>query len=60
LNMRHIGMKFVPWLLTNGQKQWRVNVYLELREKANEDPTFISGIIMGYKSWIYGYDPETK
>jgi hypothetical protein len=33
---------------------------LELREKANEDPTFISRIITGDESWIYGYDPETK
>jgi hypothetical protein len=33
---------------------------LELREKANEDPTFISRIITGGENWIYGYDPETK
>jgi hypothetical protein len=33
---------------------------LELREKANEDPTFISRIITSDESWIYGYDPETK
>jgi hypothetical protein len=47
LNMSHIATKFVPWLLTNDQKQWHVNVYLEVLEKANEDPTFISKIIMG-------------
>jgi hypothetical protein len=35
-------------------------VCLELREEANEDPTFISRIITGNKSWIYGYDSETK
>jgi hypothetical protein len=29
-------------------------------EKANEDPTFISRIITGDGSWIYGCDPETK
>jgi hypothetical protein len=45
--------------LTNDQKQWHVNVCLELREKANEDQTFISRIITGNESWIYGYDPET-
>jgi hypothetical protein len=55
-NMRCIAAKFVPRLLTNDQK----HVYLELWEKANEDPTFISRIIMGDESWIYGYDPETK
>jgi hypothetical protein len=41
-------------------KQRRVHVCLKLREKANEDKTFISRIIMGDKSWICGYNPETK
>jgi hypothetical protein len=54
-----IAMKFVPQLLTSDQKQRRINVCLELREKANEEPTFISRIITGDESWIYGYDPET-
>jgi hypothetical protein len=64
LNMCHIATKFSPRLLTNDQKQRRINVCLELRGKANEDPTFthISRIIMGDESWIYlyGYDPETQ
>jgi hypothetical protein len=58
--MRHIAAKFAHRLLTNDQRQRRVNVCLQLQEKANEEPTFISMIIMGDKSWIYGYDPETK
>jgi hypothetical protein len=35
---------------------------LELRGKANEDPTFthISRIITDDKIWIYSYDTETK
>jgi hypothetical protein len=33
---------------------------LELREKANEATAFISRIIKDDKSWIHGYDPETK
>jgi hypothetical protein len=57
--MRCIATKFVPQLLANDKKQRRVNVCLELREKANEDPNFISRIT-GDESWIYGYDPETK
>jgi hypothetical protein len=40
--------------------QQRVNMYLELREKANEDPTFITRIITGDKSLIYGYHAEKK
>jgi hypothetical protein len=59
--MHRIAAKFIPWLLTNDQKRWCINMCLELWEKANEDPTFppMSGIIMGDKSRIYGY-PETK
>jgi hypothetical protein len=62
LNMCRIAAKFVPQLLTNNQKQWRINMCLELQEKADKGPTFthISRIITGDKSWIYGYDPETK
>jgi hypothetical protein len=57
--MHCIAAKFVAQLLTNDQKEQCLNVCLELREKANEDPTFTSifRIIMGDKSWIY--DPET-
>jgi hypothetical protein len=60
MNMRRIASNFVPRLSTNDQKQRCVNVCLELREKANEDPTFISKIVTGDDSWIYGYDSETK
>jgi hypothetical protein len=59
-NMRLITLKFVPRILTNDRKQRRVNGCLELRENANEDPTFICRIITGDESWIYGYDPETR
>jgi hypothetical protein len=61
LNMgRRIAAKFFPRHLTNDHKQLGINVCLELREKANEDPTFISSIITGDESWIYGYHPEEK
>ena len=60
LNMRRIAAKFVPRLLTTDQKQRRVDVCSELRELANNDPSFLSTIITGDESWCYGYDPETK
>jgi hypothetical protein len=50
LNVCRIAVKFVPRLLTNDRKQENINMCLELREKANEDPTFISRIIMGDES----------
>jgi hypothetical protein len=58
--MHCIATEFIPKLLRNDQKQWCINMYLELQEKANEDPAFISRIITGDESWIYGYGPETK
>jgi hypothetical protein len=60
VNMGCIAAKLVPRFLTNDEKQRRVNACLERREKAKEDPTFISRIITGDGSWIYGYAPETK
>jgi hypothetical protein len=50
LNMGRVAAKSVPRLLTNDQKQRRINVCLKLWEKANEDPTFISRIIKGEES----------
>jgi hypothetical protein len=38
----------------------RVNVCEELRQIAFDDATFVSRIITGDKSWIYGYGPEAK
>jgi hypothetical protein len=58
--MRRIAAKFVPRLLTNDQKQRRVNGCLELRQKVNENPNLISRIITGDEILIYGYDPETE
>jgi hypothetical protein len=51
-DMRIFAAKFVPRLLSNDQKQRRVNVWLKPLEKANEDPTFphISRIITGDES----------
>jgi hypothetical protein len=59
-NKRRIAAKFIPRFLTNNQTQWRANMCLDLQEKTNKNPTFISKIIMDDESWIYDYDPETK
>jgi metal-dependent amidase/aminoacylase/carboxypeptidase family protein len=50
----------VPRILTVDQKQQCVNVYEELRQIASDDATFLSRVITGDLSWIYGYDLETK
>ena len=56
--MRRVPTKFVPRLLSVDQKQ-RLDVCLELKENAANDPSFLSNVIKGDETWIYAYDPET-
>ena len=59
--MNRVAAKFVPRILTADQKQQqRFSVCTELRQLASDDETFLSRVITGDESWVYGYDPETK
>ena len=60
LQMRRVSAKFVPQLLTVEQKEDRVPVCTDLRERAQNDPNFLSSVTTGDKFWVFGYDPETK
>jgi len=60
LSMRHISARIVPRLLSDDQKALRVSICWELKQQARDDPNFISNIITGDETWVYGYDPETK
>ncbi|CAN7982509.1 unnamed protein product [Ixodes pacificus] len=60
LQMRRVSAKFVPRLLTVEQKDDRVSICTDLRERVQNDPNFMSSVITGDKSWVNGYDPETK
>jgi hypothetical protein len=60
LNMRRIVAKFVPQLLQNEQKQHCLQVCRGLQQQLQEDPNFLSKVVTGDKSWVYGYDPDTK
>ena len=57
--MHRIAAKFVPRLLTDGQKQNRVDVSQELLDRANGD-NFLKSIMTRDGTWVYGYDVETK
>jgi len=57
--MRRVTAKFVPRLLTAEQDD-RVSICSDLRDRAHNDPNFMSAVITGDECWIYGYDPETK
>jgi hypothetical protein len=58
--MRRISALFVPRLLTDYQKALRVSVWRELKQQARDETNFISNIITGDETWVYGYEPETK
>jgi hypothetical protein len=59
-NMHRVAAKFVPWLLTPEQKEHSVAICQEPRQRAVDDPSFMSRVITGDDSWVYGYDPEIK
>jgi len=58
--MRHVASIFVPKLLSVDQKQQRLDVCLDLKERAAKAPSFLSNVITGDETWVYAYDPETK
>ena len=58
--MRRTAAKFVPCLLNNDQQDHQIQVCTKLHEAVRHDPNFLSKVITGDESWVYGYDPETK
>ncbi|XP_046391486.1 protein GVQW3-like [Ischnura elegans] len=53
LSMRKICAKLVPKVLSDAQKQQRVEVCNELLELCEEDPNFLDNVITGDESWIF-------
>jgi len=60
LKMRRVTSKFMPRLLSVEQKQQRLDVCLDLKRNAANDPSLLSNVITGDETWVYAYDPETK
>jgi len=58
LNMNHVAAKFVPRLLTEDQKNSRLNICYDLREQVGNDPQILSKVVTGDEIWCYSYDPE--
>jgi hypothetical protein len=58
--MRWTAAKFVPRLLTDDQKQHRLEVSTELKGYARNDPYVLSNFVTGDENWIYVHDPELK
>jgi len=58
LKTRRVASKFVPSLLSVDQQ--RLDLCLDLKENASNNPSFLSNVITGDETWVYAYDPETK
>ena len=53
LKMRRVASKFVPRLLSVDQKQQRLDVCLDLKQYAANDPSFLSNVITGEETRVY-------
>jgi len=49
-----VTAKFVPRLLMAEQKDERVSICTDLRDRAQNDPNFMSSVITGDECWVYG------
>ena len=58
--MRCVTVKFVPRLLMAEQKDCRVSICTDLRDRAQNYPNCMSSVIIGDECWVYGYDLDTK
>ena len=58
--MRQVSAKFMLHLLTDTQKENRVEISQELLANANGNENFLKNIITGDETWVYGYDVETR
>ncbi|GFX99029.1 protein GVQW3 [Trichonephila clavipes] len=60
LGMTRVCTKFIPKLLSDQQKNLRLEIAQDNLEMINSDENFLKKIITGDETWVYGYDPETK
>jgi histone-lysine N-methyltransferase SETMAR len=60
LQMRRLSAKFVPRLLSDDQKDNRVEINQEMLANANGNENFLKNIITEDETWVHRYDVETK
>ena len=58
--MRKVCAKLVPKILSEDQKQRRVDFCKDMLEKIRDDPNILYQVITGDETWVFQYDPETK
>lgn len=61
LGLRKVCARWVPHLLTDEQKQCRVQLASEIVKKYDKcDPRRLDEVVTGDETWIYNFEPETK
>lgn len=60
MQMRKVCAKLVPKILTDEQRELRVQRSQELLDLIENDPDFLNSVVTGDESWIFEYDPESK
>ena len=50
----------MPKLLSVDQKHQRLDVCLDLKKNAANDPSFLSNVITSDETWAYAYDLKPK
>ena len=60
LGMRKICSHFVPHLLTEQQKEKRMESANDFIDMCHQDSSFLTTIVTGDETWCYQFDPETK
>jgi len=58
--MRKVCAKMVPKLLSDGQKERRKELCLDLLQRNENEPDLLNSIITCDETWVFTYDPETK
>ena len=58
--MHCISAKFVPRLLTDGQKENRFSISQDMLANTDGDKNFLKNVITGDETWVYNYDVKTK
>jgi hypothetical protein len=60
LGTRKVSAKMVPRILSDDQKQQRLDVCSDLSRQLAEGKNFLDRVIMDDESWCFQYNPETK
>ena len=58
--MQRVSAKFISKLLTEQQKEPRVEIAQDMLDCANNNLEFTKTIIISDETWVYGYNPESK